>query len=133
MGFLNILCKALSDCNTEDLFLVGGDFNCTEFASDRNHVEHHMASRKRLIQFIEMHDLLDIWRNFHKTQRQYTWAHSYNNRLSLARLDRFYGFSHQLNLFRDCSIIPVSFSDHSLVQCFFNFRIHKTKECNVAF
>lgn len=127
MGFLNILCKALSDCNTEDLFLVGGDFNCTEFASDRNHVEPHMASRKRLIQFIETHDLVDIWRNFHKTQRQYTWVHSYDNRLSLARLDRFYGFSHQLNLFRDCSIIPVSFSDHSLVQCFLTLGSIKPK------
>ncbi len=35
--------------------------------SDRNHVEPHMASRKRLIQLIEMHDLVDVWRNFHKT------------------------------------------------------------------
>ncbi len=39
MGFLNILCKAIGDCNTEDLFLIGGDFNCTENTSDRNHVE----------------------------------------------------------------------------------------------
>ncbi|XDV33218.1 hypothetical protein PO909_003724 [Leuciscus waleckii] len=86
-----------------------------------------MASRKRLIQFLETHDLVDIWRNFHKTQRQYTWVHSYNNRLSFARLDRFYGLSHQLNLFRDCSIIPVSFSDHSLVQCFLTLGSIKPK------
>ncbi len=127
MGFLNILCKAISDCNTEDLFLIGGDFNCTENTSDRNHVEPHMASRKRLIQLIEMHDLVDVWRNFHKTHRQYTWCHSYNNMLSLARLDRFYGFSHQLNIFRDCFIVPVSFSDHSLVQCFLTLGSIKPK------
>jgi len=42
-------------------------------------------------------------------------------------LDRFYGFGHQLNLFRDCSIIPVSFSDHSLVQCFVTLGSVKPK------
>ncbi len=40
-----------------------------------------------------------------------------DNVLSLARLDRFYGYRHQLNLFKECSIIPVGFSDHSLVKC----------------
>ena len=34
-----------------------------------------------------------------------------------ARLDRIYVFKHQLSLFRNCSIIPVSFLDHSLVVC----------------
>jgi len=61
------------------------------------------------------------------THIQYTWVHSCNNRLSLARLDRFYGFGHQLNIFRDCSIIPVSFSDHSLVQCFVTLGSVKPK------
>ncbi len=64
------------------------------------------------IHFIEMHDLIDIWRNFHKTQRQYT----------LARLDRFYGFSHQLHIFLDL-FVYLSLSDHSLVHYFFNFGI----------
>lgn len=127
LGFLNIVCKTVSNCNSEDLLLIGGDFNCTEFASDRNHVEPHMASRKRLIQFRETHELVDIWWNFHKTQRHYTWSHTHNNMLSLARLDRFYGFSHQLNLFRECTIIPVSFSDHSLVQCFLTLGSIKPK------
>ncbi|KAK3522674.1 hypothetical protein QTP86_029160 [Hemibagrus guttatus] len=39
-----------------------------------------------------------IWRIFNKNKRQYTWAHAIDNSLSLARLDRFYGFKHQLTL-----------------------------------
>jgi len=95
---------------------VGGDFNCTENGIDRNHVEPHMQSRKTLIHLRKSHSIIDIWRNFHVGQRQYTWIHAFNNQL-MARFDRFYGFKHQLSMFRECSIVPVSFSDHSLVKC----------------
>ncbi len=65
------------------------------------------------------YDLCDIWRHFHDGQRQYTWAHARDNVLSLARLDRFYGFKHQLGIFKSCVISPVSFSDHHMVLGFF--------------
>ncbi len=35
---------------------------------------------------------------------------------SLARLDRLYGFKYQMNIFKNCSIVPIGFSDHSMVQ-----------------
>ena len=57
-------------------------------------------------------------------QRQYTWAHSRDNALSLARLDRFYGFRYQLSAFTRCFISPVGFSDHCMVQC-------TIRKCNV--
>lgn len=47
--------------------------------------------------------------------------------LSLARLDRFYGFKHQLSLFRSCSIIPDGFSDRSLVFWSLSLRSVKLK------
>ncbi|XDV12372.1 hypothetical protein PO909_001067 [Leuciscus waleckii] len=127
MLVLNTLCKVLSDCDSESLLLLGGDFNCTENVLDRNHVKPHMQSRRRLVQLMKSHDIIDIWRNFHYTQRQYTWVHAYENNLSLARLDRFYGFKHQLNFFKDCSICPVGFSDHSLVKCEIFFDCVKPK------
>lgn len=117
MVFLHTLDNVLRDCNTDDFLLLGGDFNCTEDAIDRNHIEPHMQSRKRLIQLIKSHSIIDVWRNFHGIQRQYTWAHAHENQLSLARLDRFYVFKHQLSMFRECLIIPVCFSDHSLIKC----------------
>lgn len=32
-------------------------------------------------------------------------------------LERLYCFKHHLSIFKECLIIPVSLSDHSLVQC----------------
>lgn len=75
-----------------------------------------MASWAHLIQCTKMMDLCDVWRNFHCVQR-YTWAHAYNNVFSLARLNRFDCFKHQLRLFKGCLILPVVFSDHSQIQC----------------
>lgn len=117
MCFLDTLSDVLANCSTEDVLILGGDFNCTEQPSDRNHVEPHMPSRRKLIQLMISNEIVDVWRNFHYLQRQYTWAHVHDNLLSLARLDRFYGYRHQSNLFRECSIFPVGFSDHSLVKC----------------
>lgn len=117
MLFLNTMGNVIGNCCPNDIVILGGDFNCTAQNIDRNHVEPHMPSRRRLIEIMKTNDLSDIWRNFHGGQKQYTWVHSYNDLLSLARLDRFYGFRHQLSLFKKCAIIPVGFSDHSLVSC----------------
>ena len=107
--FLNSLDNTLRGLDSQEFLLLGGDFNCTEKAMDRNHVEPHMPSRRRLIELKNSNVLVDIWRNFHTIDKQYTWVHAYNNVLSLARLDRFYGFKHQFSLFRNCSITPVGF------------------------
>lgn len=98
------------------LFLCG-DFNCTENVLDRNHQEPHAASWACLIKLVETYELCDIWRLFYKRQRQYTWVHTKDSRLSLARLDWFYCFKHPANVLNGCSIVPVGISDHSLVQC----------------
>jgi len=111
MCFLDTLSHVLANCNTEDVLILGGDFNCMENLTDRNHVEPHMPSRKRLIELMKSNEIADVWKNFHFGQRQYTWTHVQDNLISLARLDRFYGYKHQLNFFRGCSIIPVGFSD----------------------
>lgn len=58
---------------------------------------------------------------------QYTWAHSHDNLISLARLDRFYAFKHHIGIFSKCFITPVSFSDHSMVCCSFILNYVKPK------
>lgn len=117
VSFLDTLSTMVRDCGQNDFLIIGGDFNCTEASLDRNHAEPHALSRCRLIEAISTYDLCDVWRTFHKSERQYTWAHSAGNMLSLARLDRFYTFKQHLNKFRCCSIHPVGFSDHSMVMC----------------
>ena len=92
MSFLDTLDTVIAGCGSDEFLILGGDFNCTADSLDRNHMEPHAVSRKRLCEMLEAHDLCDVWRNFHGGQRQYTWAHSRDNALSLARLDRFYGF-----------------------------------------
>lgn len=125
MSFLYTLCETLYKCKGEEQLFLGGDFNCAESNLDRNHVEPHLLSRKRLIQMIETNDLCDVWRSLNGNLKQYTWAHARDNRLSLARLDRFYCFKHHLSTFKNCFIIPVGFSDHSLVIC--TVTLHSVK------
>ncbi len=113
--FFIYLCNTLKSCSEEFFFLLG-DFNCTEEMIDRNHIEPHLSSQKSLIQLIKKNELCDIWRQLNGHVRQYTWVHMRDNMASLARLDRLYGFKYQMNIFKNCSIVPIGFSDHSMVQ-----------------
>lgn len=115
LTFLENVNDAIRDCNDKEFLFIGGDWNCTESRLDRNHVEPHPASRTLLIQLLETHELHDVWRGLHDSQRQYTWTHCKDNLLSMARLDRFYCFKHHSNVVKNCFISPVGFSDHSLV------------------
>jgi len=116
--FIQKLSDALSSFEQEEYMFMGGDFNCTEnHKVDRNHKEPHMASQNEILKLVAEHDLYDIWRILHKNERQYTWAQARENLISLARLDRFYCFRHHFNVIKKCMILPVSFSDHCLVEC----------------
>lgn len=105
-------------CGLEDYLILGGDFNCAgaEFL-DRNHAEPHPASQHTRKQLVYSHGLVDVWRRMHADCRKYTWSHLREDGISLARLDRFYCFKHHFNVFKDCRIVPVGFTDHSLVLC----------------
>ncbi len=47
--------------------------------------------------------------------KQYTWSHKIYHFLSMVRLYIFYCFKHNVNVVRKCEIVPVGFTDHSLV------------------
>uniref|UniRef100_A0A3Q3B436 Reverse transcriptase domain-containing protein n=1 Tax=Kryptolebias marmoratus TaxID=37003 RepID=A0A3Q3B436_KRYMA len=114
--FLEKVGERLGDCGSEDYVFIGGDFNCTENKLlDRNHAEPHPAAQHVLRQLVSAHGLVDVWRRMHAGSRQYTWSHILENRISLARLDRFYCFKHHFNVFKACQILPVAFTDHSLL------------------
>lgn len=66
---------------------------------------------------VEIHGLIDIWREKHYKLSQYTWVHSRGNVLSMARPYRLYCSKHHFSLFKECNILPVGFSDHSMVTC----------------
>ncbi len=52
MLFLDTLYCTLQNSSYEEFLFLAGDFNCTEHALDRNHIESHMPSRKRLTHII---------------------------------------------------------------------------------
>uniref|UniRef100_A0A3B5R4A8 Reverse transcriptase domain-containing protein n=1 Tax=Xiphophorus maculatus TaxID=8083 RepID=A0A3B5R4A8_XIPMA len=114
--FFEKIGERLGDCGSEDYVFIGGDFNCTENdVLDRNHAEPHPAAQHVLRQLVSSHGLVDVWRRMHAGSRQYTWSHIKENRIILARLDRIYCFKHLFNVFRTCQIVPVAFTDHSLL------------------
>ena len=126
--FLYTLGEVISQWDSDEYLFLGGDFNCTEDSRlDRNHLEPHPASLRRLARLTASCELRDVWRSVHGIQKQFTWAHSKDNVLSLARLDRFYCFKHHLNIFRSSCIIPVGFTDHCMVHCSVLINKVKTK------
>lgn len=99
-------------------FLRGGDFNCTENPHlCRNHPEPHPASAHVFRELTESWELAEVWRTFNMKRRQFTYIHSMEIVLSLARLDHFYCFKHHLNIFNRCFINPVGLSNHYLGSC----------------
>nr|BAC82603.1 pol-like protein [Takifugu rubripes] len=103
----------LNGCGDDLLFLVG-DFNCTESFLDRDHADPHLASFLSLTETAGYsHGLVDVWRRMHTDSRQYTWFRLSEDRISSARLDRFLLL--QTSVFSGCKIMPVGFTDHSLV------------------
>lgn len=116
--FLNKLNEILNDVDQDALLFLSGDFNCTEDEKlDRNHPEPHAPSQRAMVQVISANGLSDVWRVMHEGARQYTWSHSRDNYLSLARLDRIYVFKCHRNILKSCRILPTGFSDHSAVIC----------------
>ena len=103
---LNDLNDLLLNCNSEDFLCLGGDFNCTQDERDRNHVEPHKPSQRVMNNVVATHDLVDMWRQLHINERQYTWAHVRENCMSLARLDRLYCYKHHFNMVKKCQISP---------------------------
>lgn len=105
LAFLDTLNNVIKNCSSEEYSFIAGDFNCTENAAlDRNHREPHAASSSSLAKIVETSELCDIWRHCHQNQRQHTWTHSRDNSSSVARLDRFYCFKHQVNVVEGCTI-----------------------------
>lgn len=98
------------------IFLViGGDWNCTlDFTCDRNGEEPHFLSAVSLREITTQFGLIDIWRERNKAVKQYTWIKVTENRISAARLDRFYVKNTMCSRIEE-TISPSSISDHHLI------------------
>ena len=113
--FLNKLHTHLSAIDKNELIIVGGDFNSTlnPQLDRKSQKETHVPSSNVLQNLVTNHNLVDIWREHHSDQTQYTWFKDFTNaHSSAARLDRFYISNQFIDLTRNARILPKYRSDH---------------------
>jgi len=92
---------------------------------DRNHTEPDYESPAFLKNILIQNDLLDVWRVRNVKVKQYTWIKVSQERISAARLDRFYVCKKTNNRIVAANIVPVCFSDHHFVTC--NLTLSQTQ------
>ena len=101
--------------------IVGGDFNAVIGPLDYQGTRQRHSNSKvsdMLSVIIDEYNLVDVWRNFHPTLRQYT-RHQKSPRV-LSRLDFILVSSNFLNNCVKSKILPGIQSDHSIVTVQFN-------------
>lgn len=125
--FFKSIGSLLRNCTSGDFLVLGGILTAQADQVDRNQTKPHVPSLQALIRLLQEHKLADIWRVMNPAVRQYSWVQMREGFISLARLDRFYCFQHQLNIVNKCVIEPVGFSDHCLVMCSFFISNLKSK------
>jgi len=121
-----MLKDTLVSLSQEDVLILGGDFNCTpDFVIDRIGEEPHPPSVKVLKAITSQFGLVDVWREKNKNVRQYSWLKVAVDRVSAARLDRFYLHNSLCNRVIGAYITPCIISDHQLISM--NVVLSETK------
>ena len=103
------------------ILIIGGDYNCTIGPLDYQGTRSQHSNRKTsemLSLIMEEYDLVDVWRHFHPSLRQYT-RHQKSPRV-LSRLDYILVSSNFIDNCVSSKILPGIQSDHSVVQASFN-------------
>jgi len=127
--FFMELRKVLKKLDDNVCLIIGGDWNCTiDFVVDRNGEEPHSKSRDVLKKVINEFQLTDVWRTRNEGVKQYTWLRVVDNKISGARLDRFYLKKIWSNKVMNTFIRPNGFSDHHMV--ILDINLEKTRRCN---
>lgn len=118
---------AVTQHGNNHIVVMGGDWNCTEdFTVDRNTEEPHTQSSDALTNIIKICGLVDPWREKNQGIKQYTWIKTTEERISAARLDRFYVTKTYRNKILTSVIHPSGFSDHHMAAIDFTLS-DKTK------
>ena len=101
------------DC---DHIILGGDLNfvmnsqidCYGYVRENN-----VNARNKFISMCTEHNLIDVWRQFHPHESQYTWIKA--NPSKGARLDMFFISDHLSNLCIEQKILPGYRTDHNMI------------------
>ena len=113
-NFLDNLITLLSTYDYGDRILIGGDFNVVLEKEDKYQGQNRTQnSQKKLKDIMKNFDLLDIWRNKHKTTRCYTWSQP--SPLIKCRLDYFLVQNKYKKSVTSTNILTGIKSDHSII------------------
>ena len=107
--------------------IIGGDFNCIsdvrldKLGGDPNA---RQSAARTLQTMCSQNNLIDIWRDRHKDERNYTWTgrHPFNDTFIRTRIDKFLTSRTINHLITDTSIKPFAQSDHDYITLTLDFE-----------
>ncbi len=105
--------KDLISCDNN---IIGGDYNCilnVNLDKQGGNLKLKQQVVNNINALIDIFDLIDVWRNFHPTERRYTWRQ--NNPLIQCRLDYFLVSNNLLEYVTKTDINPGLRTDHSSI------------------
>ena len=100
--------------------ILGGDSNTSlDRVLDRSNpgkaiLKHATRQRGAMARLLHSYDLIDVWRDAHSTDRDFTYYSHVHKTYS--RIDHVFTFSPLLSFVSSAMILPMSWSDHSSVQ-----------------
>uniref|UniRef100_A0A8C5QV12 exodeoxyribonuclease III n=1 Tax=Leptobrachium leishanense TaxID=445787 RepID=A0A8C5QV12_9ANUR len=114
--FLSQVLQKVTDIQSGTL-VICGDLNMgLDPLKDRSSTvtcRQHGTSSQRFRQLLNRYNLYDAWRLLHPTERDYTFRSRVHN--SYSRIDYFLIAGSALPYTIDCTILPLTWSDHSRV------------------
>lgn len=113
-----------------DKLLIGGDFNtCLYPEIDKcgGRLDKQSPCAKDIIAFMELHDLIDVWRIMNPRVKRYTWRDSTRGGFVQSRIDLWLIPVHMLYDLKIADIQCGLYSDHSITSLTFNIPKLETR------
>lgn len=111
--------------NDNPNMILCGDFNTAldPLLDTRCSTDQHKRKREVIKNYLELRDLVDVWRTANPEKYQYTWKRDQQAQIS-SRIDYFFVSQGLCNRILDTDILPGYKSDHWRLQTSFNFEDH---------
>nr|P14381.1 RecName: Full=Transposon TX1 uncharacterized 149 kDa protein; AltName: Full=ORF 2 [Xenopus laevis]AAA49976.1 ORF2 [Xenopus laevis] len=113
--FFESLSAYMETIDSDEALIIGGDFNYTLDARDRNVPKKRDSSESVLRELIAHFSLVDVWREQNPETVAFTYVRVRDGHVSQSRIDRIYISSHLMSRAQSSTIRLAPFSDHNCV------------------